>query len=97
MALEDEFDITVEEEELEGIETVGQAFGLVTAKLGPPPSHGARRVAVTGVGVLSSCGTGVDAFWAGLIAPPPRANDACTTATPRRSSTTRRRLAAPTG
>jgi len=25
-----------------------------------------RRVAVTGLGVLSSCGTGVDAFWAGL-------------------------------
>jgi 3-oxoacyl-[acyl-carrier-protein] synthase II len=30
-----------------------------------------RRVAVTGVGVLSSCGTGVDDFWAGLNAAPP--------------------------
>jgi 3-oxoacyl-[acyl-carrier-protein] synthase II len=30
-----------------------------------------RRVAVTGLGVLSSCGTGVDDFWAGLNAPPP--------------------------
>ena len=30
-----------------------------------------RRVAVTGLGVLSSCGTGVDAFWHGLNAPPP--------------------------
>jgi 3-oxoacyl-[acyl-carrier-protein] synthase II len=30
-----------------------------------------RRVAVTGVGVLSSCGTGVDEFWAGLNGPPP--------------------------
>ena len=29
-----------------------------------------RRVAVTGVGVLSACGTGVDAFWAGLDAAP---------------------------
>ncbi len=34
MALEEEFDITIDEEELEGIETVGQAYGLVTAKLG---------------------------------------------------------------
>ncbi len=33
MALEEEFDVTVEEEELEGIETVGQAFDLVTSKL----------------------------------------------------------------
>jgi len=33
MALEEEFDVTVEEEELEGIETIGQAFDLVTAKL----------------------------------------------------------------
>jgi 3-oxoacyl-[acyl-carrier-protein] synthase II len=30
-----------------------------------------RRVAVTGVGVLASCGTGVGAFWAGLCAAPP--------------------------
>ena len=33
MALEEAFDITVPEEELEGIETVEQAFGLVTSKL----------------------------------------------------------------
>jgi 3-oxoacyl-[acyl-carrier-protein] synthase II len=30
-----------------------------------------RRVAVTGIGILSSCGTGVDDFWAGLNAAPP--------------------------
>jgi 3-oxoacyl-[acyl-carrier-protein] synthase II len=30
-----------------------------------------RRVAVTGVGVLASCGTGVDAFWDGLCGTPP--------------------------
>ncbi|MFP5256599.1 MAG: beta-ketoacyl-[acyl-carrier-protein] synthase family protein [Acidimicrobiia bacterium] len=30
-----------------------------------------RRVAVTGIGVLSSVGTGLDAFWAGLNGPPP--------------------------
>lgn len=33
MALEEEFDVTVEEEELEGIETVGAAFDLVKGKL----------------------------------------------------------------
>ncbi len=33
MALEEEFDITVEEEELEGIETIGAAFDLVKNKL----------------------------------------------------------------
>lgn len=32
MALEEEFDVTVDESELEGIETVGQAFVLVTSK-----------------------------------------------------------------
>ena len=33
MALEEEFDVTVEEEELEGIETVGAAFDLIKGKL----------------------------------------------------------------
>jgi len=33
MALEEEFGIEVPEEDLEGIETVGQAFALVTNKL----------------------------------------------------------------
>ncbi len=33
MALEEAFDITVEETELEDVETVGQAFDLVTTKL----------------------------------------------------------------
>jgi acyl carrier protein len=33
MDLEEEFDITVEEEELEGITTIGQAFDLVKSKL----------------------------------------------------------------
>ena len=31
---------------------------------------GRRRVAVTGVGVVSSCGVGVEAFWSGLFAAP---------------------------
>lgn len=30
-----------------------------------------RRVAVTGLGVLASCGTGIDAFWDGLCGPAP--------------------------
>lgn len=33
-------------------------------------SRGDRRVVVTGVGVVAPCGTGADAFWAGLAAPP---------------------------
>ena len=33
MALEEEFDISVEEEELEGVTTVAQAFDLVKTKL----------------------------------------------------------------
>jgi len=33
MALEEAFDITVEESELEDIETVGQAFDLISSKL----------------------------------------------------------------
>ena len=33
MALEEQFSITVDESELEGVETVGQAFDLVTSKL----------------------------------------------------------------
>jgi acyl carrier protein len=34
MALEESFDITVDESELEGVETVDQAFKLVTSKFG---------------------------------------------------------------
>jgi acyl carrier protein len=33
MALEEEFKITVDESELEGVQTVGQAFELVSSKL----------------------------------------------------------------
>ena len=33
MALEETFDITVDESELDGIETIGQAFDLISAKL----------------------------------------------------------------
>jgi acyl carrier protein len=33
MDLEEEFDITVDEDELEGITTVGQAFELIQSKL----------------------------------------------------------------
>ncbi len=33
MALEEEFDVSVEEEELDGVETVGAAYDLVVGKL----------------------------------------------------------------
>src|SRR5437868_2633151 len=35
------------------------------------PAPQARRVAVTGVGVLAACGVGREQFWAGLLAPQP--------------------------
>ena len=34
MALEESFDISVDESELEGVQTVGQAFDLVMSKMG---------------------------------------------------------------
>ena len=34
MALEEEFDVTVEEEELENNDTIGAAFTMIEAKLG---------------------------------------------------------------
>ena len=34
MALEEEFGVEVPEEELEGVETVGQAYALIAGKLG---------------------------------------------------------------
>lgn len=33
MALEEEFDVSVDEEELDGIDTVGKAYTLITNKL----------------------------------------------------------------
>lgn len=33
MALEEAFDVSVDESELEGIETIGQAYDLIVAKL----------------------------------------------------------------
>jgi 3-oxoacyl-[acyl-carrier-protein] synthase II len=42
--------------------------------LGGPDGKGAvagRRIAVTGLGVVATCGIGKDAFWQGLLAKPP--------------------------
>ncbi len=36
MALEDEFGVSIPEEEVEGVKTVGQAIQLVASKLGVP-------------------------------------------------------------
>jgi len=44
------------------------------AVTGSPDGHGAvpgRRVVVTGLGVVASCGIGPEAFWKGLLAAPP--------------------------
>ena len=46
---------------------------------GPDGPIAGRRVAITGMGVVSCCGIGVEALWAGLNGPPPvgerRVND----------------------
>jgi 3-oxoacyl-[acyl-carrier-protein] synthase II len=39
---------------------------------GGGPAIPGRRVAVTGVGVVASCGIGKEAFWAGLLGPEPQ-------------------------
>ena len=63
MALEEQFDITVDESELEGVSTVGQAFDLVSLQalmLAVHPSPDGRegiqgrRVVVTGIGVVGA-------------------------------------------
>ena len=77
MALEEAFDVTVDESELEGIETIGQAYesdlrqALMLLGVGPDGPVPGRRVAITGMGVVSCCGIGLDAFWDGLQQPAP--------------------------
>ena len=44
------------------------------AVLGAPDGTGAvagRRVVITGLGVATSCGIGVEQFWRGLLSPAP--------------------------
>src|ERR1700682_6316572 len=52
MGLEERFDITVPEEDLEGVATVGQAVDLVLSKAGA--SAGAKRTPITAGGRGSS-------------------------------------------
>ena len=66
MGLEERFDISVPEEDLEGVTTVGQAVDLVLAKVGAESmsrpcalDHGRPRVVVTGIGVKTPAGTDV--------------------------------------
>ena len=66
MALEEEFDVTVEEEELEGVGTVGAAYELVPAS--SDDGGAGRNHRPRGGG---PCGIGADAFWDGLNRPAP--------------------------
>ena len=99
MALEEEFDIEVPEEELEGVETVGQAYDLVDAQA--LMSGAGRRVAVTGLGVVAPCGIGQGGVLGRACSA--RGSPAAPVVEHRRlgsdarTSTTRRRRAAPTG
>ncbi len=72
MALEDEFDVSIEEEELEGI-----AHGRPGRRPRPLQalSMEGRRVVVTGIGVVSPVGIGADAFWTALLGPARRGQD----------------------
>ena len=69
MGLEERFDISVPEEDLENVGTVGQAVDLVLAKRGRQrhepmvdlvDSHGRPRVVVTGMGVKTPAGVDVE-------------------------------------
>ena len=80
MALEEQFDITVDESELEGCRDGRRGLrpGVLEALMlavhpSPDGREGiqGRRVAVTGLGVVAPCGIGRDAFWEGLLGPAP--------------------------
>ena len=99
MALEEEFDIEVPEEELEGIETVGQAYDLVAGKLLTCDERRAGASRSPGSASSPRAASASDAFWAG----PARAGHhrrvvrvESPTGTRRRTTTARRRRAAPT-
>ena len=66
LALEEEWNIDIPEEEMEGVKTVGQAVALVEQKLGIVLSPMGERVVVTGIGPVTPVGTGVDDFWTGI-------------------------------
>ncbi len=68
MALEEEFGVEVPEEDLEGIETVGQAYDLVVAKLWDERDAAAASPS-PGTGSSPRAGIGRDAFWTGLLGP----------------------------
>lgn len=57
--------------------------------IGPDGPIAGRRVAITGLGVLASCGTGTDAFWEGLHGPAPTGERRVTDFDPERWSTSK--------
>ena len=88
MALEETFDVSVEETELEGHRDHRPGLrpdhrqALMLLGIGPDGPVAGRRVAITGMGVVSCCGIGTDALWAGLNGPPPRVSAGSPTSTP---------------
>ena len=74
MGLEERFDVSIPEEDLEGVATVGDAVDLVLAKASQRgmsetfDHRGRPRVAVTGVGLHTPAGVGLEANWATMLA-----------------------------
>ena len=62
MEFEEEFDITIPDEEAEKIQTVGQAITVHRGTHEVMP----RRVVITGLGVVTALGTTLESFWSGL-------------------------------
>ena len=58
--------------------------------IGPDGPVAGRRVAITGLGVVSCCGIGTEALWTGLNGAPPRVSAGSPTSTPSSGSPPRR-------
>ena len=107
MELEEEFEITIPDEQAEKIKTVGEAIDYIERELSQEMT---RRVVITGMGTVNPLASDVPAYWQALLRrqerhrrrsssstpPPSRSTSAARsrTSTPRRCSTrkTARRL-----
>src|ERR1700727_1662702 len=82
MALEEEFETEIPDEDAEKITTVQQAIDYINSHKGKAEGHGRpapdagrtplamskRRVVITGLGIVSPVGNDVDTAWASILA-----------------------------